>query len=1084
MRRSYVQTTVAFVAPIPPLFRLTVGEQQALVNCHNERTRRSVLDVMAIERGVLTFGADGCVRYCEDCCLIKPDRGHHCSACRRCIPKMDHHCPWFNNCVCFSTYKFFLLTLFYVVALSLFGVFTTGKYVIDMWVTARMTPSTFHVTFLAVLGTGLALGLGAFLWHHVSMVFSNETTLEHMRAPIFRDTDDSFNVGCWQNFVQVFGPRMSLWMLPVFTSVGDGVRFPTKLHPVVGAQECEQRSVEATYSTGSSVVIFSMINKDTAKFLLLCLELIKLTESFVIVPDEDANRTTAELIASKGYPVEEYTITTEDHYTIAVQRIPAGRGGVQQLPRAKKTVAFLMTGLEGSSADFVVNMPHQSLGFILADHGYDVWLGNVRGTKYSNHAWLKKEGKDFWDFSIDEMAAYDLPAQLDWILEKTQQSSLQYVGWSQGCGIMFALLAEKPGYNDKEIGEIIFQGSMLGKHSDFINTIKQMSCNPVFPSISCQVAFFFVNRGFPVDINMLLPPKYNLRKVTTPVAIYWGDGDVLVTPRDVARLARSLPHVVLKYKTQLIASKGYPVEKYDIRTEDWYIITVHRIPAGRGDILGGNEGIKPVVLLMSGFEGCSADFVVNMPHQSLGFILADNGFDVWLGNVRGTKYSRHVFLNKIYRKFWDFSLDEMIKYDLPAQIDWILRQTKENTLQFVGWSQGGGIMFGLLADKPEYNKKSQLIASKGYPVEEHNVTTRDSYVLMMQRIPAGRAERSVQLHQKPAVILMSGLQGSSADYVVNMPDQSLGFMLADNGYDVWLANVRGTRYSSHLHLKKSSSGFWDFSLDEMISYDLPDQIDTVLNVTQQEALFYVGWSQGTAIMFGLLSSKPEYNQKILLFNAFAPVAFLGHMRAALQYLVPFSSPMNRFFQFIFNGAFLGKKGAILNGVKKLSCGSIIRGPFCTAGFYGINGGFPIEWNKTRLPVYMANVPSGTSVRNINHFAQSNRLQKYDWGRTRNVAKYGKPWPPAYNLRNVTTRVALYWGDGDVLATPRDVRDLYKKLPNVVLNYKVPVSGFTHLDFGWSIKAKDHLYKKMLGMMSAYSRTRQQVSSPKEVPEFL
>lgn len=250
---SYVQTTVAFVAPIPPLFRLTVGEQQALVNCHNERTRRSVLDVMAIERGVLTFGADGCVRYCEDCCLIKPDRGHHCSACRRCIPKMDHHCPWFNNCVCFSTYKFFLLTLFYVVALSLFGVFTTGKYVIDMWVTARMTPSTFHVTFLAVLGTGLALGLGAFLWHHVSMVFSNETTLEHMRAPIFRDTDDSFNVGCWQNFVQVFGPRMSLWMLPVFTSVGDGVRFPTKLHPVVGAQECEQRSVEATYSTGSSV---------------------------------------------------------------------------------------------------------------------------------------------------------------------------------------------------------------------------------------------------------------------------------------------------------------------------------------------------------------------------------------------------------------------------------------------------------------------------------------------------------------------------------------------------------------------------------------------------------------------------------------------------------------------------------------------------------------------------------------------------------------------------------------------------------------------------------------------------------------
>ncbi|KAK8774449.1 hypothetical protein V5799_011020 [Amblyomma americanum] len=152
--------------------------------------------------------------------------------CLWCIPKMDHHCPWFNNCVCFSTYKFFLLTLFYAVALSLFGVATTGKYVVER---------------------AVALGLGAFLRHHVTMVLSNETTLENMRAPLFRTPGDSFDIGSYQNFVEVFGPRASLWMLPLFTSTGDGVRFPTKLHPIPEELESQPLSVETSGSNGTLV---------------------------------------------------------------------------------------------------------------------------------------------------------------------------------------------------------------------------------------------------------------------------------------------------------------------------------------------------------------------------------------------------------------------------------------------------------------------------------------------------------------------------------------------------------------------------------------------------------------------------------------------------------------------------------------------------------------------------------------------------------------------------------------------------------------------------------------------------------------
>ena len=89
---------------------------------------------------------------------------------------------------------------------------------------------------------------------------------------------------------------------------------------------------------------------------------------------------------------------------------------------------------------------------------------------------------------------------------------------------------------------------------------------------------------------------------------------------------------------------------------------------------------------------------------------------------------------------------------------------------------------------------------------------------------------------------------SSAIWVMGPPEDAMAFLLADQGYDVWMANTRGNTYSkNHTSLNScpTCSEFWDFGLDEQALFDYPAVIDYVLNHTGSEQLDFVGYSMGT-----------------------------------------------------------------------------------------------------------------------------------------------------------------------------------------------------------------------------------------------
>lgn len=79
--------------------------------------------------------------------------------------------------------------------------------------------------------------------------------------------------------------------------------------------------------------------------------------------------------------------------------------------------------------------------FYLANKGFDVWVGNSRGNRYSNKK-MSPSVLNFWDFTFNDMAKHDLPAAFGYISRVTQRK-IHYIGHSQGTLIMFIALSEK-----------------------------------------------------------------------------------------------------------------------------------------------------------------------------------------------------------------------------------------------------------------------------------------------------------------------------------------------------------------------------------------------------------------------------------------------------------------------------------------------------------------------------------------------------------------------------------------------------------------------------------------------------------------
>ncbi|XP_040480123.1 lipase member K isoform X2 [Ursus maritimus] len=213
------------------------------------------------------------------------------------------------------------------------------------------------------------------------------------------------------------------------------------------------------------------------------------------ITNPEANMNISQIISYWGYPCEEYDVVTKDGYVLGIYRIPHGRG----FPRTNT--------------------------------GYDVWMGNSRGNTWSRkHLKFSPKSREYWAFSVDEMANYDLPATIKFIVEKTGQERVYYVGHSQGTTIAFIAFSTNPELAkrikiffalapvvtvkytqsplkkftilSREVVKALFGDKMFYPHTFFDQFIATKVCNRKLFRHICS-NFLFTLSGFdPKNLNM------------------------------------------------------------------------------------------------------------------------------------------------------------------------------------------------------------------------------------------------------------------------------------------------------------------------------------------------------------------------------------------------------------------------------------------------------------------------------------------------------------------------------------------------------------------------------------------------------
>lgn len=457
-----------------------------------------------------------------------------------------------------------------------------------------------------------------------------------------------------------------------------------------------------------------------------------------------------------------------------------------------------------------------------------------------------------------------------------------------------------------------------------------------------------------------------------------------------------------------ILRAGYPLEEHSVTTPDGYVLQMHRIP---------RRGARDVVLFQHGVLDTSLGWVAGGAGGSAALAAHDAGFDVWLANTRSNPPRLNVNPSRRGSCYWHYSANELAMVDLTTQIEHIhAAKIAELAVPGVGITTQKGLNTAMHRCATEACiDPSHLPNGVG---GEHTVS--------------GARDNEARFDEGPAGTLSSALplrRTQSDSFAASVPSETASREL-DNGK----------------HHFQSTTG-------EALPYRLQA----------------VGHSLGAAclLMYAVgcrLEGRPHRLRRLILLS---PAGFHPRIPLAvwpIRYLLPLIVALVDTLRPRGAGMGLRLPTPVLRWIAFKLIADLKRAPalleLFQVGLRVATSGDSSEWHAAfGLPHYATFSMPAVSLHTANHFAQwsfDGCFRFYDYGRKKNLAKYGLEKPPSVSenyklLRDLPVDLAAGLSDG--LIPPENVERHAEALRRANVTTYIRRFDYGHLEFTFGTRGE-------------------------------